>query len=485
MQISKKFSFSRPNTGNLIFEGDNIDSLALLHKTHEGSIDCIYIDPPYNTGNRHFVYKDAFGGGFVDQSEWVKFMRPRLETAREVLSESGVIFVSIDDHELGHLLVLMDMIFGKQNKIGTFIKTVQGGKNDSKFIKTAHEYLVVYGKTKESIKSLNRKKIEPQNGADQQLNKWGDNDRRTDRPNLYYPIYVSSDGKRISIEKFSGASTVYPIKSNGDDGCWRWGKEKVANESSRLIVKQRTDGRTGIYVKADSGGESSAPWGSIISEYPSGGGSMIRDIFGDAKAFNYAKNLDYMKWIISLLKDKNAIILDFFAGSGTTGHAVINLNKEDGGERKFILCGNTEKTKDDPNKNICKQVCAERVKLAISKDKMGALDSGFDYYLVEGQSKKVNDVSALYKVIAEIKYGLESDEINKGTNSILAKNDLLYLGENRKGDVYLLNRAEGKKKVTPIFKELFKNANHIKFIEESELSVFPINESAEQRAEVA
>lgn len=471
MQISKKFSFSRVNSGNFILEGDNLDSLAVLTKTHRGLIDCIYIDPPYNTGNRHFVYKDSFGSASSAQSDWVRFMRPRLEVSKSILSDEGVIFVSIDDNEIGHLLVLMDQIFGRQNKIGTFIKTLQGGKNDSKFLKTSHEYLVVYGKSKGSVNSLNRNKVPSQNCSDQQLNKWGDNDRRTDRPNLYYPIYVSSDGKKISVEKFAGAIPIFPKKSNGEEGCWRWGKEKVTKENKRLTVKTRSDGRLGLYVMADTGGSGSAPWTSVITDFPTGGGAQIRDMFGDAKVFSYAKNLDYMKWILSLLKNQNATILDFFAGSGTTAHAVIELNKRDGGARKFILCGNSERTKENPSKNICRNICAERIKKALTKDNTGMLDAGFDYYLVEGRKNQTLTIDAVYQPVAEIKYGLDIDQINKGANSVLEKNDLIYLGEDRRGYVYLLNNSEMKKKANTTVRNLFKTAGQIKFVEKAELTV--------------
>jgi len=435
MYLEKLKTFGFEGSGNYIFEGDNKDGLEVLKCTHGSAVDCIYIDPPYNTGSRHFVYKDSFSGAnYGYESEWATFMRPRLTTSRELLNDNGVIFISIDDNEIGNLLVLMDSIYGRSSRVGIFCKTIQGGKNDSKFVKSSHEYLVVYGKSKSSVNTLRRKSVQSTSAQDQQLNKWGDNDRRSDRPNLYYPIYVSENGATISTQKFPNSKPILPIKSNGEDGCWRWGKEKVEREKHRLVIKERSNGATistqkfpnskpilpiksngedgrwrwgkekverekhrlvikersngklGVYVKASTNENGSQPWSSIIDSFPSGGGALIKELFGDAKVFNYAKNLDYIKWILSLVNKKDATYLDFFAGSGTTAHAVLELNKQDGGNRKFILCGNTEATKENPNKNICKDVCAERLKKVVAKNKdLFSSEVGFDYYVVSNK----------------------------------------------------------------------------------------------------
>lgn len=448
MKIHKKFTYKSANSGNFIFEGNNFDSMRLLLCTHYGSVDCIYIDPPYNTGSRHFVYKDSFGGSEGLGSEWANFMRPRLEMAKSLLKDSGSIFISIDNNEIGALLILCDSIFGKSNRIGIFCKTIQGGKNDSKFVKTSHEYLIVYGKTKRAIEQLRRRETNSAVKTDQQLNKWGDNDRRSDRPNLYYPIFVSPDLSRISTSKFPGAQAILPIKSNGEDGCWRWGREKVEREKDRLIVKPRGSGKLGIYVRGGHSTDSTTPWSSVIDQFPSGGGTLIKEMFGDAKVFNYAKNLEYIKWIVSLLRNKNAVVLDFFAGSGTTAHAVLDLNRTDGGDRKFILCGNREATKEHPKKNICLDVCAERIKKVIGREPPLLGSAGFDYFVVETPGAITSrQIESTVRSIAQIKYDLVDGPINRRAELILDRNELIYLGQNSKGTVYLMAPNQSKPKI--------------------------------------
>lgn len=476
MYLEKYKTFGLEGSGNYIFEGDNKDSLEVLKCTHKSSIDCIYIDPPYNTGNKHFVYKDSFDGvkhGF--ESEWANFMRIRLQSSKDLLSESGVIFISIDDNEIGNLLVLMDSIYGRGSRVGIFCKKIQGGKNDSKFIKSSHEYLVVYGKSKSSVNMLKKKSVQTTSAQDQQLNKWGDNDRRTDRPNLYFPIYVSDDGKRISTSKFTNSKAILPIKSNGEEGCWRWGKEKVEREKNRLIVKKRSNGKLGIYVSTSEHQSNLQPWSSIIDSFPSGGGALIKELFGDAKVFNYAKNLEYIKWILSLVEKKDATFLDFFAGSGTTAHAVLELNKLDGGNRKFILCGNTESTKENPNKNVCRDVCSERIKKVVSKNQdLFSTEVGFDYYLVSNKEpKSVNKFEKSIASLAQIKFDLFGDSLSQRLEAALAKNELVYLGEDQKGNIFLLANEKHQQKAAKEIRTRFDLNTSFKLI--SELDLFGDN----------
>lgn len=472
MYLEKLKTFGFEGSGNYIFEGDNKDGLEVLKCTHRSAVDCIYIDPPYNTGSRHFVYKDSFSdanSGY--ESEWATFMRPRLISSRELLNENGVIFISIDDNEIGNLLVLMDAIYGRSSRIGIFCKTIQGGKNDSKFVKSSHEYLVVYGKSKSSVNRLKRKSVQSTSVQDQQLNKWGDNDRRTDRPNLYYPIYVSEDGATISTQKFPNSKPIFPIKSNGEDGCWRWGKEKVEREKNRLVVKARSNGKLGVYVKAGANENATQPWSSIIDNFPSGGGALIKELFGDAKIFNYAKNLDYIKWILSLIEKKDATYLDFFAGSGTTAHAVLELNKQDGGNRKFILCGNTEATKENPSKNICKDVCAERIKKVVTKNKsLFSSEVGFDYYVVSNKiPKSTSKFEKSIASIAQIKFDLYGDNLSQRLETALSKNELVYLGEDQKGNIFLLANDKHQQKAAREIKNKFEIEGNFKLLSESDL----------------
>ena len=448
IKISKKYTYGATGTGNLILEGDNLHSLSILAQTHSQSVDCIYIDPPYNTGNQHFVYKDRFKQNPLNQfqSEWLQFMEPRLRLCHKTLKEDGVIFLSIDDREIGAATVLLDSIFSRRNKIGVFCKRIKGGKNDSKFMRKGHEYLLVYGKSKKSISRLKGKSATSNVTTDQQLNKWGDNDRREDRPNLFYPIFVNETSGKLSTNKFPGSMAVLPIKSNGTDGCWRWSKKKVEAEKDRLLIKTRTNGKLGIYVKGGPSSNKEIPWDSIIDDFGTGGGEDIKAIFGDAKAFTYAKNIDYIKWIISHVKGSNLTILDFFAGSGTTAHAALELNKEDGRSRKFILCGNSEAADGESTKNICRDICAQRVKYAIKSTQLTG--NGFDYFVVEHSSIGRRPSVGSAVSLLQISLGLDDSHQSPFTSRQLETLSAQFAGLSRRGEMYYvvpLPSAQGNK----------------------------------------
>lgn len=371
LKVESIFKCGDGQNFNHIFEGDNYNSLTMLRYTHKEKINLIYIDPPYNTCKTNFSYRDNFTG-----NDWQKFIHSRLLLSYDLLSDDGIIFVSIDDNEVFSMGLMLDNLFGKKNRVGIFIKKINGGKNDSAFIKRSHEYLLVYIKTIKALKHLQKSKRKS-SLTDQQLNKWGDNDRRSDRPNLFYPIYVSNDLNKISTKEFSGSKKIYPIRSDGSDGCWRWCQEKVEAEKNKLIIKKRSNGQLGVYVKSIAG-ITDAPWSSLIDCYSDGGGEDIKKYFGDSKVFSYAKNLEYIKWIISLYQKKNMIVLDFFAGSGTTGDAVLRLNANDDINRSFILCSNREDSDSDKGKNICLNICAKRIEMV--QKELG--NCGFNYYSI-------------------------------------------------------------------------------------------------------
>ena len=356
---------------NMLIEGDNFDALRYLSVTHRGKVKCIYIDPPYNTGNKDFIYKD----NFLDKdapfrhSRWLAFMHARLRIAKDILAHDGVIFASIDENEYAHLKMLMDQVFAGQY-IGTFVKRVAGGKNDSKFIKEAHEYLLVYG----DVAGLRLKESAHEKDSIRNLRKDGDTDRQEDRPNLHYPLYASVAEGKVALAPFNGSEEVLPVRPDGTPGRWRWSRETAQNDIARLVPQQMRNGRTGVYVLSEAGVSKVSPWvsliddqddadscwHSIIEDHAKGGGAHLASILGD-KAFTYPKNPDFIEWVCSLVADKNAVFMDFFAGSGTTAEAVLRLNKADGGQRRFICVSATEATEAAPLKNICRDVAASRI----------------------------------------------------------------------------------------------------------------------------
>ena len=356
---------------NFLLEGDNLASLKLLEKTHRGKIDVIYIDPPYNTGNKDFIYDDDFVDS-TDQfrhSKWLSFMEKRLQIARRLLSEKGVIFISIDDNEQADLKLLCDEVFGEKNFVGNYIwRKKFGGGQAVDYFSTEHEYICVYRKTdkmfwKDEVVERSQREF---NHSDKKgffkttkLAKWGNTSRREDRPSMYFSI-AAPDG-----------TDCFPIAPDGNDGRWRVGKDKMKKlEQEKLIHWEQKDGKWIPYEKEYFNGQNKIIKDrSIIYDVAEtgDGSNVLTEIFSLKDVFLNPKPLEI---IIKLLKnvtvsDKNIIILDFFAGSGTTGHAVLKLNAEDGGHRKFILCTNNEN-------NICRDITYQRLKTAITgkrKDK--------------------------------------------------------------------------------------------------------------------
>lgn len=358
---------------NLLINGDNYHMLLGLQATHKGKVDVIYIDPPYNTGNSDFIYNDSY----VDKddqwrhSSWLSFMEPRLRLAKELLSDVGVIFVSIGDDEQAHLKLLLDHIFGEKSFIDTIIWSKNsGGKGDSKFIKKISEYVHVYRKTntitefKGKANDASAYKLTDEKGA-YRLEK-------LDRSSLHYSAsldyeIIAPDGTVIvpgsDIAKFEARKENANLK----DWTWRWSRKKLDAEPDMVVFKKNTrTGLWGVYTKVHLEGKSDIKHSSIF-ECPSNGGTKdIKAIFG-GYAFTNPKPRNLVKSLVSLHPKTDAVVLDFFAGSGTTGHAVMDLNAEDGGTRTFIL--GTDNGKWDESSGgtkIADEVTLERLKRSIT-----------------------------------------------------------------------------------------------------------------------
>jgi adenine-specific DNA-methyltransferase len=349
----KSFTDKVSLNDNLIIHGDNLKALKALLPTYTGKVKCIYIDPPYNTGNERWVYNDNVNspmmqewlGKVVDREDltrhdkWLCMMMPRLKILRELLSEDGVIFVSIENNEVHRLMMLLDEVF-QGNFVGTLIwrKKEGGGQTDQYFV-TEHEYILVYAKSStfqwidETI-PINEAKFNKndENGkfCAVKLAKWGSGARKEDRPSMYFPI-TSPDGEK-----------VYPKAPDGNEGRWRVGKIRMDNLiESDLIYWDKKNGEWIPYEKVYYQEEAikRIKERSILYELANTGDAtkMLTDIFGKKDFFENSKPVELVKFFIRYTTNKNSFILDSFAGSGTTAHAVLDLNKEDGGNRKFIL----------------------------------------------------------------------------------------------------------------------------------------------------
>lgn len=389
-------------TQNLYIEGDNLDVLKLLQETYLGKVKMIYIDPPYNTGN-DFVYNDDFAedadeylsnsGQFDDNgnrlvqntesngrfhTDWLNMVYPRLKLARDLLADDGVIFISIDDHELMNLLQICNDIFGENNAVGTFSwLSKSGGGSDNGLVVNDQEYVLCYAKnvSVENIISKITVEAEELDKEDEwgpyrlgrELNKWGANSRREDRPTMFFPI-EGPNGEQ-----------VYPIRNDGSEGRWRWGKaamhDAVKNHNCEFV--SRDDGTFIVYEKIRTTEYRSKPYRTFIPDVgaTADGSKIVKSLFSDKKVFDFPKPIKLLSFLLTLgANRRDAIILDFFSGSATTAHAVMQLNADDGGHRKFIMVQLPEAT--DPKseaykagyKNIC-EIGKERIRRAGKKIK--------------------------------------------------------------------------------------------------------------------
>lgn len=410
-------------TQNIFIEGENMEVLKVLQKSYFGKVKMIYIDPPYNTGNDSFIYPDKFSeskeeymrrvgdkdeDGYMVRdamfrknskengqyhSNWLNMMMPRLYLAKSLLREDGVIFVSIDDNEVHNLRLLMNEIFGEENYLGTISNTNNPkGRSDDKYIATAHEYIIVFAKLIESLKwggfELTYEVTKRYNKTDGKgekyreidLRKTGENDLREDRPNLFYYFYYNEVTKDLfpakeKIEK-EGYIRIKPQREDGREGNWRW-EITTATDNLHLLIPKFMPNRkvwgimTMDYLNKRKLLKPTSSWyfKDINSER---GSEEFIDLEFNKRIFPKPKPIGTIKRCLKLSTTKDDIILDFFAGSGTTAHAVMQLNKEDGGNRKYICVQLPEKCdeKSEAYKagyNTIADIAKERIRRAGAK----------------------------------------------------------------------------------------------------------------------
>jgi len=384
LDLVPELSQGTPPFGNLIIEGDNFDALRTLRMSHAGRVKCIYIDPPYNTGNRDFIYNDRF----IDRedsyrhSKWLEFMYRRLELARELLAEDGSIWVSIDDNEVFHLGMLMDQVFGEKNRIAICIWQKRYSRESTSAIGDVHEYIFVYAANPESFKKA-RNRL----GLDEK-SKSPYKNPNNDEKGPWQSISFTGAGYR--------PNQMYAI--TGPDGQIHRppeGRHWAMLESEYL--KLRIQGRIwfgkngqGVprVIRYLSEMNGLVPWTWWPHEevgHTDKARKEVQSMFGTQTAFDTPKPVRLIERILHIATQPDDLVLDFFAGSGTTAQALLNLNAQDGGQRRFILVSNTEATADEPDKNLCRTVCAERVRRVMSGyenrkgEQVPGLGGGFAY----------------------------------------------------------------------------------------------------------
>ncbi len=441
---------------NLIIHGDNLKALKALLPTHAGKIKCIYIDPPYNTGNENWVYNDNVASPMIQKwlgevvakddltrhDKWCCMMYPRLTLLKELLNEEGIIFVSIDDNENHHLRHLLDEIFDENNFVASVIwEKSDSPRMDVELFSSRHDYILVYAKNKNLFK-LNRfvEEIVPEH-----YNKTDENKK------TYYikPLRVmgghESDSLYFALTDPDG-SKVFPIKKNGEKGCWRWSKNKVEKEKERIEWVKGKNGWTPyfrIYAENRRATPPETIW--FFKDVGSNRNSKneIRTIF-EEDVFDTPKPVSLIKKIIEISCGATDIILDSFAGSGTTGQAVLALNKEDGGNRKFILV----ECEDYADKITAERM--RRVVKGISNTKDEYLKKGlggtFSYYelgepveidsLLEGKTLPTYEDLAKYAFFMATGEQFDTKKIDQKTS---------HIGTSSTFEVFLIYTPDKKK----------------------------------------
>ena len=357
--LERKYSFDKNGqhdedngSENMIIRGDNLEALKALLPRYEGRVKCIYIDPPYNTGNEGWVYNDNVndpkikkwlgevvgkeGEDLTRHDKWLCMMYPRLKLLQKLLADDGVIFISIDEIEHRYLELVMDEIFGSANRIDTFVwQNNYGGGAKSNYVVHLHEYVLCFAK---NISTVGKIELPPDDNI-LKYYKYKDEKFDTRGPYRLQPLATTSmdDRPNLRYPLFYEGHEVWPAKQ------WFWSKERAleAQANDELVFSEKNGKWTVNYKQylngADGTQRKSKPYSIITGIYTQAGTKAIKEIMGSGKAFDFPKPPELIMYFIQMITGEDDIVLDSFAGSGTTAHAVLNMNKADGGHRKFIL----------------------------------------------------------------------------------------------------------------------------------------------------
>lgn len=443
--------FGETGLGNMIIHGDNLSALKSLLPQFEGKVKCIYIDPPYNTGNESWIYNDNVsdpkirkwlntvvgkeGEDLSRHDKWLCMMYPRLKLLHKLLHKDGFIAISIDDNEVFNLGLVMNEIFGANKRLACIpVKAEPSGGKGKDALRVGHEYLLVYCKDSSAGLKLETRQVVGAELADKkgnyikgrELSKWGSESLREDREEMWFPL-EAPDG-----------SEVYPIRNDGKEGRWRWGKR---NQKMIDILKDPNSAHWEMR-KFDEGvevggkkerwfpfekiriKEKSFGWNTWLDTigYNSEGTKQIKQLFSN-KIFDTPKPTSLIEWVVNLMSDSDGIVLDSFVGSGSTGQAVLNLNFQDGGNRRFVLI---------EMEDYAEKITAERLrKVILGYSEIEGTGGGFDFYTLGedlfDEDDNLNEAIELKKIRSYVYYSetkkILPEEKNIDNRYFLSKND--------------------------------------------------------------
>ncbi len=388
----------------VLINSENFGALNLLQERYREQVDTIYIDPPYNAKSSEILYKNTY-----KHSSFISFIIDRIEYSYVLAANSGIINVAIDDYEVDSVKFSLNAIYGSENRLGSCTVTHNpGGRQDDKFFPTSHEYLLVYGKDNSKCSigylELSESKSKEYKFSDKygkyklrEYRRSGANSRRTERPNLWYPIYVDPQTLKCSTEEFDSSIPVFPIDNHGTERCWRWNPDTFEKRKEKYIQVVKRDDSFHFQVKErkdDNLGErAKTTWNK--TEYASvNGTSKLKNMFGntDSTIFSFPKSPYLVKDSILITSSSKSTILDFFAGSGTTGDAVVNLNRENESRRKYILVEMGEYFDTVTKPRVQKVIYTDNWKDGKPQDKEG-ISQMFKYFSLESYEDTLNNLS--------------------------------------------------------------------------------------------
>lgn len=457
------YAVDAPN--HILIEGDNLEALTALTYTHEGKIDVIYIDPPYNTGAKNWKYNNDY----IDKedsykhSKFISFIIKRLSIAKRLLSENGFIICTIDDYEEHNVRHMMDYIFGEENRLATFvIKNNPSGRSTVSGASISHEYALIYAKSEStklgrlprSDKQISRYKEHDDKGMFEWVNFRKHGGYKEDAPTMFYPIYVKQDGSSFRIPNLrwdektkeydilelplADEITSLPYDEDGRPRRWKWSLERARTDTGEMTVRLDRNKVPAVYIKSRMKDEGMLPltvWDDKKYSSTEYGTNLLNDILG-RKLFDYPKSLHAVQDCLFITLPSNGIVLDFFAGSGTTLHATMQLNAEDGGHRQCILCTNNEN-------GICEEVTYERNKRVIN----GYTKTNGDF--VEG----LHGNKLRYYKIEHVE---RENNVTNRTKLIRMSTDLLCVKENLYDEVGQFGSLKFKKSIARYFADANK-----------------------------